>query len=146
MQFVKYVRLGEPDECWPWIAGRDENNYGVVSRNGRTRYAHREVYKFFNGPISSTKVVRHTCDNPPCCNPAHLIDGSQADNVNDSIERGRRSSLGEDNPKARLTASEATGIRDAFSHGESYQSLAQRYNVSISTIHDITKFRTWRHI
>ena len=34
-------------------------------------------------------VVRHTCDNPRCINPEHLIGGTLADNNRDRAERGR---------------------------------------------------------
>jgi hypothetical protein len=34
-------------------------------------------------------VVRHTCDNPACINPAHLVKGSQKENVSDMLQRQR---------------------------------------------------------
>jgi len=34
-------------------------------------------------------VVRHTCDNPPCVAPDHLLLGTQADNVQDRVDRDR---------------------------------------------------------
>lgn len=33
--------------------------------------------------------VLHTCDNPPCCNPAHLYRGTALDNARDRDTRGR---------------------------------------------------------
>jgi hypothetical protein len=35
------------------------------------------------------RVVRHTCDNPRCINPLHLLIGTRADNNRDRAERGR---------------------------------------------------------
>lgn len=51
--------------------------------------AHRFLYEALNGRISPSLVVRHTCDNPPCVRPDHLIVGTCADNTRDKIERGR---------------------------------------------------------
>lgn len=49
---------------------------------------HRKVHYLRTGEWP--EVVRHTCDNPRCVNPEHLIGGTQKDNVQDTINRGRR--------------------------------------------------------
>ena len=73
---------GGPDACWPWLSDRTTGGYPKM--NGR--YVHRLVAGAQRG-----QVVRHTCDNPPCVNPAHLLVGTQADNTADMIEKGRSS-------------------------------------------------------
>ena len=40
-------------------------------------------------PVPEGLIVRHTCDNPRCCNPHHLILGTRKDNTADMISRGR---------------------------------------------------------
>jgi hypothetical protein len=42
-----------------------------------------------NGPIPDGAWVLHRCDNPPCCNPAHLFLGDAAANVADMVAKGR---------------------------------------------------------
>lgn len=54
-----------------------------------SRQVHKVVWEVHFGPVPKGLVVRHSCDNPPCCNPDHLLIGTQQDNVNDMIERGR---------------------------------------------------------
>jgi hypothetical protein len=85
------------DSCWEWRAfcqPRRGNNlsYGtfkVGGKAGRAMLAHRVAYELAIGPIPPKAVIRHTCDNPKCCNPAHLVAGSQRDNVGDAMARGR---------------------------------------------------------
>lgn len=78
--------------CWEWKGHRDDAGYGTfqASRLGfESTRAHRVMYEHFVGPIPDGLLVRHTCDNPPCVNPDHLIPGTALDNALDMIERGR---------------------------------------------------------
>lgn len=59
---------------------------------------HRLSYEVYNGIIPEGMVVRHTCDNPPCINPKHLLVGTNADNVRDRVSRGR-SAVGKNHPR-----------------------------------------------
>lgn len=77
--------------CWPWIGARTGQGYGVVrDGSGRLAYAHRVALATALGrPIAAGMVVRHRCDYPRCVRPAHLVEGTVADNVEDMKARGR---------------------------------------------------------
>lgn len=78
------------DACWPWTARRDRRGYGRISVPGRRHFlAHRYAFESAVGPITDGLNVLHSCDNPPCCNPAHLHLGTQADNLAEMRARGR---------------------------------------------------------
>lgn len=66
-----------------------ENGYGYAQIGRKWMRAHRIAYAAFNGSIPEGLCVMHTCDNPPCCNPAHLKVGTQKENVADMIRKGR---------------------------------------------------------
>ena len=76
--------------CWEWKGPRHSNHgYGTISFKKRRLRVHRAMYEMIHGPLAPGLLVRHTCDNPPCANPAHLISGTAADNSRDMVERGR---------------------------------------------------------
>ena len=76
--------------CWEWGGSRDGRGYGTVSVGSDGHpYAHRFSYETFIGKIPDGHVICHRCDNPPCINPAHLFVGTQADNVQDMVSKGR---------------------------------------------------------
>ncbi len=90
-------RSGGPDACWPWT-GMLSKGYGRFGTRHAVRFlAHRVAYEIANGPIvghvfmdpEKEKIVMHTCDNPPCCNPKHLRLGTDADNIHDAMSKGR---------------------------------------------------------
>ena len=61
----------------------------TASYKGRRWSLARLVWHLKNGPIANGAVIRHTCDNARCINPDHLVPGTQADNVNDMMDRNR---------------------------------------------------------
>ena len=125
--------------CWPFIGNGTAAGYGQLSigrGTGRMVAAHRLSYELAVGPIPSGMVVRHTCDNPPCVNPAHLVIGAQLDNVRDMVERGRRRGRS-------LTADQVAEVRRRAAAGESYRDLAASAGVDASTVGRIVKGRTW---
>lgn len=76
-----------PDDCWPWLAGCCTDGYGIIWVVGRSQSSHRAIFLLVNGWLPP--VVMHSCDNPPCCNPSHLIAGTKALNNADKMAKGR---------------------------------------------------------
>jgi hypothetical protein len=120
----KVDRSGGPDACWNWqactVAGNPDRGikgYGVFHVRGTTRthaYAHRTAWELANGPIPAGLFICHHCDNPLCCNPAHLFAGTALDNVRDMIKKGRQG-IGNTYSKSKLSADQ---IRAQFAAQE----------------------------
>ena len=85
--FWRHVDMsGGPDACWPYDGAHTEDGYGLVTRGARghqvTTTASRFAFIDAGGVVGDGEVVDHVvCDNPPCCNPAHLRAVSQQDNI-----------------------------------------------------------------
>ena len=151
--WAKVDRRG-PRECWPWLAGTFRSGYGAIgiSKPRRMIYAHRMAYALSVGidiRDLDVEVVMHSCDNQPCCNPAHLREGTHADNVRDMDEKDRRVSgdrRGERNSKARLSEDDIREIRSRLRLGRTQREIAENFCVSKSAISHIAARRTWNHV
>jgi hypothetical protein len=151
-RFWAHVDKRGPDECWPWLASCRGRGYGAFrAANGRMVDAHRMAYILTNGPPVSG-VVRHRCDNPPCCNPRCLLDGSQADNLHDMVERGRQATGarcnhppqdGERNHGAKLSADIVAEIRRLYAAGTPQFRIAQQLGVSKANVWVIVHRKSW---
>jgi len=88
--FLQHVSK-EPTEtgCLLWKGNRSAEGYGNYRIGPKTWGAHRVAYWVKHGPPPVGLLIRHTCDNPQCCNPDHLIPGTHAQNMNDRVERKR---------------------------------------------------------
>lgn len=150
-RFWPKVDVRGPDECWPWTAATFPKGYGKIGRGGRAAgviEAHRASWLLAHGPIPDGLCVLHSCDNPPCVNPAHLFLGTLAENVADMMAKGRHRngvSRGEANGRAKLTAGQVDEIRGrARGGGESRAALARIFGVSWPTIDRIVRGTRWR--
>ncbi|MGU2415998.1 HNH endonuclease [Burkholderia cenocepacia] len=78
--------------CIEAPGAKDRKGYGRKYHKGKTVRAHRLAYCQFHGlelrEIDGL-VVRHSCDNPSCINPEHLLIGTVQDNTDDREARGR---------------------------------------------------------
>lgn len=130
-RFLAKVKQGSPAECWPWTANKTRTGYGQFNAgrdsDGKqdTRYAHRIAYQYATGVDPNGAVVMHSCDNPPCCNPAHLSLGTMADNVADAARKGRYKG-----PRARGQKVSDAQVRDMRESTETIYVLAQRHGVT----------------
>ena len=166
------------DGCWLWIGYTDQHGYGTIfgsltgdAADGREWRAHRLSWELLRGPIPDGMFVLHDCpdgDNPSCVNPAHLWLGTQADNVRDMDEKGRRRSgrggqQGDEHwtrrrpdlvrrgpdvsaaaaaARRRLSDAQVREIRERRAAGEKATSLAREYGVTAGHVRDICRGRT----
>ena len=109
--------------------------------------AHRRVFALLRGEIPAGMNVCHTCDNPPCVNPAHLWLGTDADNMRDRDRKGRTGwALGSTNGQAKLTEEAIEVIRSLHRQGLSQQKIADRFGVVQTTISRVLLGQRWTHV
>ena len=139
------VDMSDSNACWPFAGATDDEGYGLCSSTfARTRKAHR-LAAWLVGDDINGRVVLHTCDNPPCINPAHLYVGSHEDNEADKDAKGRRP-IGEEHGAARLTETEVKSIVARVESGVARRSVAAAFSVSTSLVNAIMNGRVWRHV
>jgi len=128
-RFWEKVAKAGPDECWEWTGARYQLGYGRFvlpgKRHGR---AHCFSYELAYGPIPKGMYVLHSCDNPPCVNPAHLSVGTQAQNMDQMVKRERR--------RRRFPDEVLIAVRDS---PEPQRTLAKRYGMSQSYVSTVKR-------
>jgi hypothetical protein len=89
--FWSKITNSDPNGCWEWQGCRSRQGYGRLSvhENQKWGFAHRYSYFLVYGIDPGELCVLHRCDNPPCCNPAHLFLGTRVDNNFDRYIKGR---------------------------------------------------------
>jgi hypothetical protein len=141
--FWQRVNISTVDKCWEWKRARQPSGHGVLKFRGKDERAHRIAWLLSYGdipPMTNGKrtVIRHMCNNAACCNPRHLLLGTQTDNVQDMV---KSTGWGQ----AKLTKDQVEYIRDIYRSGRiNIVTLAKEMCVHPSTIYSICAFRTWK--
>lgn len=145
-RFWSRVQPSTDDKCWPWMRSTTTFGYGQIYV-GETAYtAHRLAFYFANGQWPN--VATHKCDNPICCNPSHIEDGTYRSNMKDRSARGRcNSARGSRQGHSKFTEETVLLARQDHKTGDfSYGKLCEKYHVSHHTMWSAINHKTWRHI
>lgn len=147
-RFWEKVTRAGPDDCWPWLASLNHHGYGRFKIASYTsRHANRVAWVIAHRVEPAPElVIRHSCDNPRCCNPAHLLLGTHADNAADKMQRGRwrgGDMAGTRNPRCLLTMDQlAEIVRLLPTMPNTY--IARRFPVGHSIISKIRTGNAWQ--
>lgn len=135
--------------CWPWLGSVNRWGYGDCVYEGKRMNASRAAYAATYGPIAPGLVICHSCDNPLCCNPAHLRADTQASNLAECRAKGRaRYCLGADHHRAtaKLTPERVTEAKRLYASGVTQTEIARRFGVHSATISRTVRGENWAHI
>lgn len=148
-RFWSKVNVGGSDDCWEWTASRHYSGYGKFATfpDGKVKFetASRVAYRIAYGAIPH-KLVCHTCDNPPCCNPKHLFSGTHSDNTLDCVAKNRhKRPVFPIKPTGipKLTRDDVAEIRKLINDGHSNIQIGRRFGVTHSNISMIRRNKTW---
>lgn len=133
-------------DCLEWQAGMSTVGYGKFWLDGKNIGAHRAAWKIFKGEIPAGMHILHRCDNRSCVNPEHLFLGTNQDNVDDKVKKGR-SLRGERNWRAKLRDDEVRSIRVLFrSYGWAVERIAKHFHVRRGIIYYTLSDKGWKHL
>lgn len=146
-RFWGYVKICGLDDCWEWIASLNSSGYGSFCVGERCYAASRIAYLLVHKKLKLKQEVCHKCDNPSCCNPAHLFAASHRVNMRDCLAKGRfippPPKLGEANPRSTLTEQQ---VLDIFHATGSQYRIAERFGVRQSQVSRIKLGVRWGHL
>lgn len=142
-RFFRKVNINDEEDCWEWTASTYNSGYGQFRLNNRMVGAHRLSYEHYKGDIGEYHVL-HKCDNKLCVNPRHLFLGTNQDNVDDKMIKGRQSK-GEVHGASKLTENEVKEIISLLPIMKGID-IAKQYGISRKHVSKIKTGKIWKHI
>ncbi len=146
IRFWGFIDKCGKDDCWEWLGGKLRDGYGEFRLNGKTERAHRLAYLLKYKKIPRGLCVCHHCDNAVCVNPDHLFLGTNRDNTQDAVKKGRMA-RGEDVGSSKLIEEDVKAIRQLYKEGiYSQRDLAGKFGVTHPMIGFIVRRERWAHV
>jgi hypothetical protein len=142
----KVAKTESSEDCWIRDAPCDRDGYGYFWHKTKSKRAHRVTWEMTHGEIPADMCVCHTCDNRQCVNPAHLFLGTNEENTQDKMRKGREA-RGETQGNHKLTEADVTAIRERYAQGNITQKeLAVEFSTHWTNISNIVRRKSWRKI
>jgi hypothetical protein len=131
--------------CIEFTGGKDNNGYGhfYISEKINTVKAHRYSYELHYGKIENNLLVCHKCDNPSCVNPEHLFLGTNKENMQDMVNKGRAAKHQDTHHNAKINSEIVKEIRQYISLGYKNVEIAKIYNLEHKHISLIRNNKRW---
>ena len=133
--FWANVDVGAKDVCWNWRRGRTGSGYGAtcrkINKKKLTVSAHRIAYTLAKQAPAAAMFILHSCDNPSCCNPHHLSEGSNSENMKQCYARGRATP-----PGKRQTPELVAEARRLRELGKGYVEIGRALGFNHKAIHN----------
>lgn len=140
-----FEKVFKTQNCWLWKAAKTNKGYGNFWNGQRLIMAHRFSYILHKGEIPDGMFVMHTCDNPPCVNPDHLVTGTPRENTLDMFKKGRN--VSRYTYKQSRVADMVPAIRKRYSENEcSYREICEEFGLSIRTVWLILSGKSYKDI
>ena len=142
-----FDKIEKTSSCWNWTAALRGNGYGCMKYNGKLVDSHRVSWMIHNGDIPKGLLVCHSCDNRKCVNPDHLFLGTQSENMQDCLIKGRlktpiglRFVNGSYPKNTKIPLSFAISIKKAVSERgcSTLKSISIKYGVPYQYVRDIS--------
>jgi hypothetical protein len=157
-RFIKafWMKVNKTTSCWLWM-GSIEDGYGTARCDGKTQRTHRICWQIVNGSIPNGLQVLHHCDVRNCVNPNHLFLGTNYDNVQDKMQKGRHLTgsqaaqysnpkRGEENWHSKFTDEQVLDMRWQYSHGAKICDIAEDWDQLPHVVNMIVHGKRWAHL
>lgn len=145
-RFWSKVSVIQRNKCWIWNGCVTPQGYGNITVDGKCLKAPRVAFFLRNGKWP--RHACHKCDNPSCCNPDHIFDGTHADNMKDmALKKRNKTDVGEKHGGAVLTNKQVARIRELYKEGKlSQKTIAEVFKCSQPTVWRIVNRKNWTHL
>lgn len=137
------MRSGDTSQCWPWLDALNSKGLPYFSIAGKKKLAYRVSHYCVTGDLGDDdpRVGRHTCDSAGCaprvcCNPYHIVPGTQTENMIDMKTRNRHGQ----------NAHVVRSIRKLVAAGRTHEFVADLYGIGRQTVTDIVNEVTHSHV
>lgn len=107
--------------------------------------SHRVAFALIKGDTEF--LVLHHCNNPACCNPAHLYAGTCEDNTKQSVREDRHvNNCGEVHGNNKLSEDDVRTIFSMYKEGYLQREIAEKFEISRAYVSQICSRKAWKYL